>query len=229
MNSNITNFYAIPIVWLLWVSGVVAEEYPFTPARFTEGEFFLGRLIEYPDVEGDSQFSVNCNVEVSNTGFAVSNLCIESDSIDERFYDSIRSAMKTAKVTPAVVDGKPRRAILNYRVIFLKRNDETLVGVYPNWGNDIEKYGIDYEAPQKYGRAFKHVWCYPYGSYKNVATMTIGADGVLKGEIEFLFDTGRNARPCESEIRRKHEEAKYIPGHHAGKPVEATYNHPWDN
>ena len=63
--------------------------------------------------------------------------------------------------------------------------------------------------------------------YSNVATMTIGADGVLKSEIDLSFKSIGKSNYCDNEVRRQHERATYIPGHHAGKPVESTYNHAW--
>jgi hypothetical protein len=207
------------------MSSAVADPYPFSPARFVDDESSLARLIEFPDVENDGLNVVYCTMHVFATGKTRDNHCFSSNSVDGRFYNSIHAAVPKAKLVPAKVDGEAQSVLLNYRVAFLKQDDAKSIGVYLNWGNDIKKYGANYEAPQKYA----DTTVYPSNCrlYENWVTMTIGADGNLMSEIEFRFQKRMYWKLCNSAIQHQHERAKYIPGHHEGKPVESTLEEAW--
>jgi len=216
------------------------ETHPQSPARFVTGEQSLEELIVFPDVPGDIIVQVSCVANVSSLGEVERNFCFRSEHVEQVFRDAIDAAAKSAEVIPAEVSGESQWPSLWYRVVFAKKDSESVVRVYPNWGRDFDKYGHEYEAPQ----LITH-WTYPpecrvpriYGTnalesrrLRNsklfvffIASLTIDVDGKPTGEVEIESFGNFDLPLCRSGYERRLKNAKYIPGHQNGQTVEATY------
>ena len=218
----------------------VTEVQPPTPARLVKGEESLEKLIVFPNVPGDLILNVYCRAQVSSQGQMERNLCFRSEHVDQAFRDAIDVAAKSAKSTPAVVSGELHRVTLWYRVVFARKDDRSIVRVYPNWGRDFDKYGNDYEGPQRTTRMTTPRNCITRGIFEVsaadsirlgfekpsillIASLSIDADGKPAGKVDFESAGNLDDSRCRSSIGDRLKNAEYIPGHHNGNPVETTY------
>lgn len=197
-------------------------------ARFSDGDQSLQRLIEFPDVDGDVLVVVYCRAFILEDGQVYSNTCFPTEGVRQSFPRAIENAMRSALVTPAVVDGAARAVPLFYRVGFLRKDGEAEIAVYSNWGIDMDEFGLDYEAPQRYTSQIFPMGCADYWwSMAVTATMVIGADGALAGDVRLESSELTPMRRCTRSLKRFYEKSKYIPGRHDGKPIEATLVEVW--
>ena len=206
----------------------LAEPAERTPARFVDGKRSLQSLIEVPAVENETMAAVYCVVSVLPGGDMRDNHCFADTGVDERFREAIRSAIKKTKFVPAIVDGQARTARIYYRVVFLAKPDRaSVVGVYPNWGDDIERYDSSYEAPQRIMQHGPVAQCAFFTSELYLlARLPIAADGRVAGDVSFSGDYGKQHRLCISSLKHELEESEFIPAHNNGSPVDAIYVEP---
>lgn len=223
-----------PVVFLILIvvaSNAWAEEPPPTLAKFSMGEDSPQNHIEFPDVEGDVSAAVHCYASIMGSGGIRRTICFESLSVDQKFNDAVQDGMKHAKATGASVNGKKYSVGIYFRVVFVRLNGESFIGVYPNWGNDVDKYDLDYRAPQRYSTAILPRNCRnAWGNIFALATMRIGTDGAVKGDVTLDFNAlNSDEERCGSSIETLHKGSEYIPGEYEGEPVEATYLEGWGN
>jgi len=216
------------------------EVQPPTPARLVKGEESLEKLIVFPNDPGDLIVNVYCKAQVSSQGQMERNFCFRSERVEQAYRDAVDTAAKSAKLTPAVISGGPYRVTLWYRVVFARKDDRSIIRVYPNWGRDLDKYGNDYESPQRtthftYPRTCRTrsifevspAESFRFGFEKPsillIASLSIDADGKPVGKVAFESAGNLDDSRCRSSIGDRLKNAEYIPGHHNGNPVETTY------
>jgi len=220
------------------------ELQPPTPARLVKGEDTLEKLIVFPDVPGDLSVNIYCKAQISTQGRMERNFCFRSEDVDQAFRDAVDTAAKSAKSIPAVISNGPFRVTLWYRVVFARKGDRSIVRVYANWGRDHDKYGNDYEAPQRTTRITYPNSCRTSGVFEVspadsfgfgfekpsillIASLSIDAEGKPVGEVNFESAGNLEDYRCRSSIGDRLKSAEYIPGYHNGYPVEATYVFPF--
>jgi hypothetical protein len=209
------------------MSNAMADSSPPTLARFVDGDHSLQKLIEFPDVDDDVAAFVYCEATVLGSGKIRRNHCFPNENVDPSFPKAVSAAAKLAKLTPATVDGDNRFVYLYYRVLFIQKDGAAEIHVYPNWGADVDKYGLSYEAPQCYHFSPIRKPCSPlFIEFAHVTTV-IGTDGTVKGDVTIELGDTNSMNWCENTIRSAFKSSKYIPGHHDGQPVDATYVEMW--
>lgn len=197
-------------------------------ARFVEGDQSLQELIEFPDVEDDVFADVYCRASILADGRVSSNNCFPSDNVDQSYRIAVERALTSARLTPAIINGEPHPVSLRYRVVFFRKGGAAEVGVYSNWGRDVDRFGLDYEAPQRYTHFYLPRACRPnYRTMAIVLTMTIGTAGELASKIVDESSGVILRRHCVGMIKDILEKAKYIPARHDGRKVEATHFEVW--
>lgn len=218
----------------------VTQAHAATPARFADGEESLENLIAFPDVPGDVSADVYCRAVISTDGEMNQNFCFRSENVDQAFRDAIDDAARSARLSPAVVSGEPHRVIFSYRVVFVRAADRSLIRVFPNWARDTDKYGNDYDGPQRLSRLMRPRTCSTRGvvsmssadsfranfdepSISLIATLTIDARGEPMDDVAFESASNADDSSCRSSVTERLAEADYIPGYHNGEPVDATF------
>lgn len=220
--------------WLLLlpVAGAVAIAEPQgnSLARFLPGDASLESRIRFPDLPGEIVEWINCTAMVPTGGRITHNFCFAHRDDSEWFKMAIHDAIGEIRLQPAVVDGKPARVAVNYRVLFLSTGNSRDIRVFQNWGHDAKRLGHDYLAPQRHGRFHP----YPMSCYRRqhplVARVTVVIDAMgrpREGALVEFAEGSRPSRSCARELRRLHERASYIPAELDGKPVEASYIELW--
>ena len=89
-------------------------------------------------------------------------------------------------------------------------------------GATTDKYGMEYEAPQRYNEDPPPPNC---GTVAGISRVEVGDDGRAVGDVDLVMSYGaaESMGTCESWMTRIVREGRYIPAHFEGKPVAATY------
>jgi len=222
MVVRVTSQYLVPVIAVLLLCDASADTPRSTLARFIDGENSLQNLIEFPAVDGDVSKIIYCTSHVNKSGKLRRTMCPASSKSDRRFIEAIEAAAKETRVSPATLDGKTQRTSLLYIVTFVRQRGAESIRVYPNWGDDLEKYGRDYESAQRYDHGKLASFCIP--SSLLLVTVTIGADGRISGEISLSVNDSEYVKTeCAKLVRDHIVESSYIAGRYDGKPVETTH------
>jgi hypothetical protein len=193
------------------------------PARFVDGLEAAAATIPFPDYRKDIALFINCAAQLDETGAVISHFCLDySGSADDRFRQLVDRFVGGASFSPAKVNGEPLPVVFYFRVYFGRRGEEYAVGVFPNWGDDAERYGLNYEAPQRYDLQPMSDACSIEGG---LARILVGADGRASGEAGLVMSYGVPERysECESWFADSVAAGRYIPAMLDGEPVPATY------
>ena len=199
----------------------------FTPANFVEGKKSLQNLIKFPKVEEDVSVIVTCYSRGTARGYIRRARCSTSNDSDLKFTLVVSRACKSARLTPATVNGRKEEINFQFSVIFTKNGESEEIAVYPHNRNNVDKFGLDYVGAQLYKMSEFPKGCYVVrGSIFVVSIVSVGTDGkpktinLYKGPYEI---TGA----CERIIMQRFKDALWIPAFHDGSPVESTWTNPF--
>ena len=224
-----STFAVALIITIAMVSHAVADmsetsdESAVVPARFAGGLDAASGKIRFPNYKRDVSVYINCAAKLSEAGEVERYFCLDYYGVrDTKFRQAAEAFIESAELTPASVDGEPRSVEIYFRVFFGRQGDLYGAGVFPNWGDDIEKYGLEYEAPQRYNEDTSPPKC---DSVAGISRVQVSADGRARGDVDLVMSYGvpEHYGTCERWMTQVVGEGRYIPAHSEGKPVEATY------
>ena len=215
-----TRAAACLLTGLFMVSTAAAE---FIPARFVGGLDAASGKIRFPDYKRDVAVYINCAARVDTTGAVETYYCLDYYGVaDTKFRDAAEEFIGAAELSPAVVDGEPTSVEIYFRVFFGRKGDLYAAGVFPNWGDDADELGLEYEAPQRYNADPPAPKC---GSIAGISRTRVTEDGEPVGEVDLVMSYGpvEHYSVCETWITDVVRNGHYIPAHQEGKAVSATY------
>ena len=199
------------------------SEQSFVPARFVGGLDAASEKIRFPNHKRDVTVYINCAATVSATGEVERFYCLDYYGVaDTKFRQAAEEFIGQAELSPAVVDGEPRAVEMYFRIFFGRQGELYAAGVFPNWGDDVDKYGLEYEAPQRYNEDPPPPRC---GSVAGMSRVQVSVEGRAVGEVDLMmsYGTPENYGTCENWMTGIVRDGQYIPAHHEGKRVAATY------
>ena len=212
---------AVSLFVFFIASPAAAEEY--VPARFAGGLDAASAKIRFPDYERDVTVYINCAARVSATGEVERYFCLDYYGVaDTKFREAAEEFISSAELSPALVDGTPKSVEVYFRVFFGRKGELYAAGVFPNWGDDADELGLEYEAPQRYNEDPPAPKC---GSVAGISRVLVTEEGEPSGEVDLVMSYGpvEHYSVCETWMTDVVREGRYIPAHHEGKPVAATY------
>lgn len=198
-------------------------EQDLVPARFVGGLDAASEKIRFPNYKRDVTVYINCAATVSATGEVERFYCLDYyGGSDTKFRRAAEEFIGKAELSPALVNGKPRAVEMYFRIFFGRQGELYAAGVFPNWGDDVERYGLEYEAPQRYNEDPPPPKC---GTVAGMSRVEVSAEGRAVGEVDLMMSYGRPEHhgTCENWMTGLVRDGQYIPAHHEGKPVAATY------
>ena len=203
------------------VPAAAAEE--FVPARFAGGLDAASEKIRFPDYKRDVTVYINCAARVSATAEVERYFCLDYYGVaDTKFREEAEAFIGRADFTPAMVNGEAKTVEIYFRVFFGRKGELYAAGVFPNWGDDAEAFGLEYEAPQRYNEDPPAPKC---GSVAGISRVRVTEKGEPAGEVDLVMSYGavEHFSVCETWMTDVVREGRYIPAYHEGKAVEATY------
>jgi len=195
----------------------------FTPARFAAGLDAASASIRFPNHKRDLSLYLHCAARISTTGAVLRHFCLDYyGSGDSKFRRAAEAFIESATFSPAMVDGRPVAVEFYFRIFFGRRGTQYAAAVLPNWGDDVDKYDIDYEGPQRYDKVAAQPACNSIGG---ISRVLVDTDGHASGEVALVMSYGvpEHFSVCETLFTDVVRNGSYIPAHKNGKPVPATY------
>jgi hypothetical protein len=195
----------------------------YVPARFANGIDAAAAEIQFPKYKKDLSLNINCGAKIGATGEVESYFCLDYyGRTDNKFRKIAEEFIRTTSITPAAVDGVPVPVHFHFRVFFGRKGDQYAVGVFSNWADDVDSYGQEYEAPQRYNEDASGPNCYSVGGISKVA---VDVDGAVAGDVDLVMSYGvpEHYGTCENWFAKSVADGRYIPAFHEGRPVAATY------
>jgi hypothetical protein len=215
---------AVAVVFLttsLIVAPAFAAE--FVPARFAGGLDAASEKIRFPDYKRDVTVYINCAASVSATGEVERYFCLDYYGVaDTKFRVAAEDFISAAVFTPALVNGEPKPVEIYFRVFFGRKGELYAAGVFPNWGDDADTLGLEYEAPQRYNEDPPAPKC---GSVAGISRVEVNAKGEPTGAVDLVMSYGpvEHYSVCETWMTDVVRNGRYIPAYREGEPVAATY------
>lgn len=204
-----------------WSHSAKTSTLEFTPADFYDGEKTIHSRIKFPAWDGDVSISVRCDARVSRYGKILENICFSTGDKYAPFDTAVHKAAKNALITPATVDGVKKSVWFQYFVNFSKKGREKRIAIYPNYGLEMEKYGMHYTSPQRYSKGVRFLFNRCRQLYTKVwIKATIDKLGKAKN-VEVI--TSEGGKRCTKNLAYKFSLAKYIPAYLDGKAVPSLY------
>ena len=180
-------------------------------------------LSDYDEDPDAAAILVNCRVAYGISNDNRSRCYLAEPSHRKRFISEVERIANRAKIDWAEVAGNVERTTIHFRVLLTRDGDHSQINYFENWGHDADKYGYDYQAPQR-------LLLYPRGPVKYgcrgqnlIYVVNVGVDGKAAGDVNFEKVKGEITFECKEYIRQRVTEFVFIPGRHNGKIIEAHY------
>ncbi|MCZ6894614.1 MAG: hypothetical protein O7H40_11290 [Gammaproteobacteria bacterium] len=198
----------------------------FSSANFVEGERSLKNLIKFPKVKGDLSIVVNCTSIGSAKGRIRDAKCSATDDPSQKFAIAVSRRSRSARITPAIVDGKNEQVDFQFNVVFIRTGETETIDVYTNNRKNLDRFGPDYISAQRYSPyELPDVCKERRASYLILEIAVVTKEGRVK-ESDLHVDSIGIAKVCETSLREITRSSRFVPAFHDGLPVESIWVNP---
>lgn len=211
---------------LLAASNAAGVEFRAAAFDHEEAKRRLADRIEFPDVSGKVSAMILCFSQIEKSGKMKETGCYTKDNFESRFAEAVVKAAKRSQMTPALIDGKPYKIYMQFRVEFTADGDDRQIKLYPNPGynENVDAYGADHVAGQRV--IGKEPWqdvCPQRAKYLVAVRAFLGEDGRSQSpSIERL--TGIMPAPdCQNAIKETILSSRFVPAMADGYPVPSAF------
>jgi len=219
--SRFTAFIALFVVPLTATAQI-------TPATLgdPESEYYLLRLIEFPETHGDATVQLQCVSIIKGSGKMQDAGCYIENNWDPDFAEAVRKASKKATFAPAHQGNKGKKIALMFRVEFLKTADEKTINIYLNPGDTemIDAYGQDHISAQRVmGKEAWQKTCPKHARWLVYVRAHVNEEGVASSVSLVhgggIVPTGN----CQQALINTITSSPFAPATVDGEPVPSSY------
>jgi len=214
---------------LLVFAGAATAADDIRPASFDheESDRRMDTLVEFPEVKGKISVILSCFSQIQSSGKMKETGCFTKDQYDQPFAMAVNKAAKKARMNPAIIDGKPRKIFLQFRVEFIAEDDDRDIYFYQNPGyeENVKAYGYDHVAGQRVIGS-KEPWndaCPKRAKYAVWARAYLGEDGRADNPSVSHGSGIVPTSACQEAIKQTVLTSRYTPALADGEPVPSTY------
>lgn len=191
-----------------------------------EAEKHWIRLIEWPETHGDATVNLDCVAIVKGNGRVRESFCYIKNNWDPDFAEAVQKAGRKAELVPATDGRKGREVGVHFRVLFLKREEDTSITFHLNPGieENVQEYGEDHIGAQRVlGKETWNKACPKRARWLVMAKGFVGEDGRASSvDLEHrggLVPTG----PCVQAVIDTVESSEFAPATVDGVAVPSSY------
>lgn len=204
-----------------------------TPATLgdPEAEKYLPKFIGFPETHGDALVRLDCYVLVKTNG-KLDGGCYVKNNWDPDFAYAVFEATKKARMIPATDGKKAKEVVVQFQVIFEKKEERKTIKVVLNNGlpDNTEEYGEGHLAAQRmYGHEPWMKKCPKRAEWLVNARAHVNDEGVASSvdleHVRGIMPTG----PCLGAIIETIETAAFSPAMIDGVAVPSSYVEPFGN
>ena len=195
----------------------------FTPANFVEGKKSLKNRVNFPRVKDDVHVVVTCDSHATARERIDDARCSSPHDPELKYTLAVRRAARSARLTPAIVNGKKQDVVFQFSVVFSRQGDTETISVYPHSRNNVERYGLNYIGAQAHKLSVFPKSCIVNNisaAYIVMAVVHVASDGTPK-QIELVEGQIKPPKACRKSLLQRMRNALWIPAFHQGSPVES--------
>jgi hypothetical protein len=222
--------HLVVILALLFFSGSasLAAEGPlqFTHANFVVGEKSMQNLIEFPDIVSDVDVTITCTAHATAKGRLKNARCSSPTDPDLKFTMAVSRKFRSARVTPATVNGKREEVDFQFSVVFKKKGESETIKVYPHNMKNVDRLGLDYIGAQRYS---VHPWpnrCVDFTRDDLIMEVAIINELGVARDFDVMAANFGMSVACKDGFAAHLENGKWIPALHNGKFIESVWANP---
>ena len=213
---------------LLACGGIASAHAASTPARLTDGEHSIERLLQIPADVPPGRYTVQCEAFVEKPGRPRAFICYSREGVPLSLESAVTKAVRRASFIPATRDEVPVAVTMQIMVRIDVTAGGPLVLVVPNNGIEASRYGLFYTAPQRFP-GFK-VWGYwrrvdGHDPAWVLLKLSIDEHGKIVAH-EVINDSGAPSWMVDM-VEEGIEHMEFLPGRFNGKPVPMEYVKPY--
>jgi len=195
-------------------------------ASFNAEEKSLLSVMAFPNIKGNVTVMINCSGLIRKNRKMKFFLCYKNQPGDEIYIQEIYKANKKAKYNPAILNNKKVDVFVQFRILFIKNNDETTIqlALNPGYQENIIAYGGNYVSAQRVvGSEDWQKHCPKYNRYRLLSKAHVNRNGVASNaNITSLNGITINNK-CKNTIISTLNNSQYLPAKSNEVNVPSTY------
>ncbi len=221
-------FVAIfPMVFYLGSASLAADSpLRYSHANFVSGDKSMQNLIDFPDVDTDVDVTVSCTAHATAKGRLNDAHCSSANDPNLKFTMAISRRFKSARLTPAMVNGKTEEVDFQFSVIFKKEGESETISVYPHNMKNVDRLGLDYIGAQRYS---VHPWprrCVDFTRDDLIMEVAIVNELGVPRDFDVLAANFGMSVACRDGFATHLRNGRWIPAMHNGEFVESVWANP---
>ena len=220
MSGRLCAIFISFVILICFPKLIIADTWQ--PAQFGQHPESLAKMIKFPEVEGNFTTYVRCEAKIFPGGSIDEVGCYNDPKVDDVFFRAIHIGANGATVQPAKVGGEEVSVLTLFTVVFAQKDGQQMVATVPNHGTNVKALGMNYIAPQKYGRSNKYHPRTELGLLWLDATMSVSGEASNIKQIK----TKRSNTETRRYAKRYLTDNTFIPGFYNGEPTEMRFVKP---
>jgi hypothetical protein len=198
----------------------------FTHAAFVQGGRSMKSLIDFPDIDFDTEVIVTCAGHATAKGRLKDARCSSPGDPELKFTMAVSRRFNSSRLIPATVNGKAEEVDFQFTVIFRKEGESETFDVYPHNMKNVDRLGLEYMGAQRYS---PHPWPGRCGNKRfDEMVMEVAIISALGRPTDMNVMTanfGLSASCREGFLTALHK-GRWIPALYDGEFVEAVWTNP---
>ena len=176
---------------------------------------------------GDLSIVFNCTSIGTAKGRIRDAKCSATDDPNQKFAIVVSRRTRSARITPAIVDGRNEQVDFQFNVVFKRTGETETIDVYTNNRKNLDRFGPAYVSAQRYSPyELPDVCKERRASYLILEIAVVTKEGRVK-ESDLHVDSIGIAKACETSLREITRSSRFVPAFHDGLPVESVWVNPW--
>jgi hypothetical protein len=202
---------------------VVHSSTEFVPAAIGDGPESMPHHIYVPDDTPDGRYATRCEAEINARGKALLYGCYRlRDTTPQSLVQAIQRGVGQSRFVAATEDGKPVPVYMALSVWINVTDGKALIGVFPNDGLNVEKFGLDYVSPQRLNQfTFRHNSAAAQSLMSTWMRLSIDETGKI---TDSRVETAPGVTDgLTRAVQRSIKLMEFRPGYYQGRPTAMDY------
>jgi len=186
----------------------------------------MQNLIEFPDIDVDTEVKVTCTSHATAKGRLKQARCSAPNDPGLKFTMAVSRRFNSARLTPAMVNGKAEEVDFQFVVIFRKEGESESHSVYLHNMKNVDRLGLDYIGAQRYSI---HPWPRRCGNFSRddllMEVAVVDKFGAPR-DFDVLSTNFGISAACRDGFSTYLKSGRWIPALYNGEFVESMWANP---
>lgn len=213
----------------LFGAGLLPVRAADSPAQMVTGKRSIEELLRVPKGLTPGRYTLHCGVLIGNSGWVLFARCYPRTGYAPR--NLLRAAIHAARTSlfvPATRNGKKVEVFTTLTVKVDTTLSEPVILATPNDGEDADKFGPLYTAPQRYGGSHVNPPFLRQRDPRRAAVVWLKLQIDEQGRMTACAVINKAGAPgwWVDAVNDAAKQMTFIPGYHDGKPAPMQFVQP---